>query len=449
MPCVHSQTSRGPSFGPKLPNSGRVPPLPFFPTSAAYSARHPAGLLHPASGHGVRQVSGSLPALCPKTRVGGSPSPVALYPSEFSPPRQAGARHRTPVPSRRCSEPLAVGPPVLPRLAPRPSARHSTSGHCSAAKSVASLPAFPLTNCPILPWAWSQAGSDAFPSPLRGAAGGCPCGPGGPLRTGQGFGRFIAPPKRVESASDAWPDGPWPRRASVRCVRRDGGPRGVRPCRRLACHPGVAALSTPRFAEPEGFGAPRVGRVGGHPRAPSGRRRRYLRGGTPLPSLPLPVAFAVWSPARGSVTSGCRWLQFPIGSVAAVRGSRRSLSPWFGARWVRCRGSGLPKEPFPVVRGPLGPSRGSGRPKASVPVVGPVDPSAWVWARWIRRAVRGSRRSLSPWSGPGGSVALARGPGGSCCRGSGAHRPSRGSGRPKASVPVVGAMDPSAASWAR
>jgi hypothetical protein len=105
---------------------------------------------------------------------GGSPSPVALYPSEFSPPQQADARHRTPVPSRRCSEPLVVGPPVLPRLAPRPSARHSTSGFCSAAKSVASPPALPPTNCPILPWAWSQAGSDAFPPPLRGVAGGWP-----------------------------------------------------------------------------------------------------------------------------------------------------------------------------------------------------------------------------------------------------------------------------------
>ena len=62
MPRVHSRTSRGPPFGPELPNSGRVPPLPFFPTSAAYSTRHPAGLLLPASGHGVRHVS-SLPLL--------------------------------------------------------------------------------------------------------------------------------------------------------------------------------------------------------------------------------------------------------------------------------------------------------------------------------------------------------------------------------------------------
>jgi hypothetical protein len=62
MPCVHSRVGRGPPFGPELPYSGRVPPLPFFPTTAVYSTRHPAGLLHPASGHGVRHVSG-LPLL--------------------------------------------------------------------------------------------------------------------------------------------------------------------------------------------------------------------------------------------------------------------------------------------------------------------------------------------------------------------------------------------------
>jgi len=64
MLCVLSQTSRGPPFGPKLPRSERLPPLPFFPTPAVCSAQHPAGLLHPASGHGVRHVSDSPVALC-------------------------------------------------------------------------------------------------------------------------------------------------------------------------------------------------------------------------------------------------------------------------------------------------------------------------------------------------------------------------------------------------
>jgi hypothetical protein len=178
--------------------------------------------LHPAMGFAKFRVC-SLP--CARRRgVEGSPSPVAFYPSEFSPPRQAEVRHRTPIPSRRCSEFLVVGPPVLPRLAPRPSARHSTSGHCSAAKSVASLPAFPLTDCPILPWAWSQAGSDAFPSPLRGVAGGCPSWP---RRTAEGWPGIRALRRSTEAG-----------RVGVRCMAWWAlAPRGfgpVRPARRRA-----------------------------------------------------------------------------------------------------------------------------------------------------------------------------------------------------------------------
>jgi hypothetical protein len=71
MPCVHSQVGRGPPFGPKQPCSGLVPPLPFFPASAVYSARHPAGLLRPASGHGVRHVSG-LPLPCARRHRAGA-----------------------------------------------------------------------------------------------------------------------------------------------------------------------------------------------------------------------------------------------------------------------------------------------------------------------------------------------------------------------------------------
>ena len=172
--------------------------------------------LHPAMGFAKFPVC-SLP--CARRRgVGGSPFPVAFHPSEFSPPRQADARHRTPVPSRRCSEFLVVGPPVLPRLAPRPSARHSTSGLCSAAKSVASLPAFPLTDCPILPWAWSQAGSDAFPSPLRGVASGCPSWP---RRTAEGWPGIRALRRPAEAG-----------RVGVRCMAWWAlAPRGFGPMR--------------------------------------------------------------------------------------------------------------------------------------------------------------------------------------------------------------------------
>jgi hypothetical protein len=41
-----------------MPILNRVPPLPFHPTPAVYSAQRPAGLLHPATGHEVRHVSG-------------------------------------------------------------------------------------------------------------------------------------------------------------------------------------------------------------------------------------------------------------------------------------------------------------------------------------------------------------------------------------------------------
>ena len=60
MLCVHSRTNRGSSFGPRLPSLDHVPPLSFHPTPTVYSAQHPAGLLHPATGHGVRHVSGPL-----------------------------------------------------------------------------------------------------------------------------------------------------------------------------------------------------------------------------------------------------------------------------------------------------------------------------------------------------------------------------------------------------
>jgi hypothetical protein len=218
--------------------------------------------LHPAMGFAKFPVC-YLP-FARRRGAGGSPSPVALYPSECSPPLQAGARHRAPVPSRRCSGFLVVGPPVLPRLAPRPSACRPTSGSCSAAKSVASPPALPPTNCPILPWAWSHAGSDALPPPLRGVAGGWP--PTAPRDRG-GLARDSGTSPSRRGGSDPRPMhglvGPRPRGASVRCVRRSGGPRGVRPCRRLAGHPGVAAPPAPRLGAPEGVPPRGSGALGG------------------------------------------------------------------------------------------------------------------------------------------------------------------------------------------
>ena len=55
--CASTPGGPKPSIGPKLPRSGHVPPLSFHPTPTVYSAQHLAGLLHPATGHGVRHVS--------------------------------------------------------------------------------------------------------------------------------------------------------------------------------------------------------------------------------------------------------------------------------------------------------------------------------------------------------------------------------------------------------
>jgi hypothetical protein len=49
---------RGATFGPELPLSGLVPPLPFLPAATVYSTKHISGLLHPETDHGVRQVAG-------------------------------------------------------------------------------------------------------------------------------------------------------------------------------------------------------------------------------------------------------------------------------------------------------------------------------------------------------------------------------------------------------
>jgi hypothetical protein len=66
-----------------------------------------------------------------------SASPVALHPSKRSPSQQVGVRHRAPRPSRRCSRSATSSPSVLPRPGSAPLAGHSTSGLCSAEKSVA------------------------------------------------------------------------------------------------------------------------------------------------------------------------------------------------------------------------------------------------------------------------------------------------------------------------
>lgn len=104
---------RGPAFGPKLPRSELVPPLSFHPTSTVYSAPYRAGLLHPAAGREVRQVSG--PRCRPARRRGGGARPPRWRrPFEAFPSLAA-------FPRCRVLGPLAVAasvrlPAALPRL---------------------------------------------------------------------------------------------------------------------------------------------------------------------------------------------------------------------------------------------------------------------------------------------------------------------------------------------
>jgi len=77
-PCVHSQYRsclRPPdTFDRPIPSNRFVPSSPFLTTSTACSARSFAGLLHPATNHGVRLVSGSSSHL-PATDRGQSTAP--------------------------------------------------------------------------------------------------------------------------------------------------------------------------------------------------------------------------------------------------------------------------------------------------------------------------------------------------------------------------------------
>jgi hypothetical protein len=152
--------------------------------------------LHPAMGFATFPVGFLSFARGLGTR--GWPSPVAPHPSKLSPSQQVAARHRASIPSRRCSWRPTSGPPVLPRLGPGLFPVRSTSGPCSVAKSVASLPALPLASCPMLPWAWSQAGSSMpwLPPPLRGVVGGWPrFGPRTSAGLARESGRFVGLPE--------------------------------------------------------------------------------------------------------------------------------------------------------------------------------------------------------------------------------------------------------------
>lgn len=74
-------------FDAELPRSASVPLLPFLPASAVYSAHRLAGLLHPATDHGVRHVSESRFRL-PLSQQFRPEGPSCQLPLELSLPKE-------------------------------------------------------------------------------------------------------------------------------------------------------------------------------------------------------------------------------------------------------------------------------------------------------------------------------------------------------------------------
>jgi len=125
-PCASSLGC--PRFGFATPE--HVPPLSFFPTSTVSSAHGFAGLLHPATGHGVRPVScrradlRRLPDIPPSV-----PFPFEALPDSSGglspgslPPRRCPVEPKFHVPRPRGFVPVSrSAPAVLPRLVHRAS----------------------------------------------------------------------------------------------------------------------------------------------------------------------------------------------------------------------------------------------------------------------------------------------------------------------------------------
>jgi len=136
--------------GPGLPHPELVPSLPFLPVPTVYSARRLAGLLHPATDHGVRLVSSRPPTEagtdCPHRRI-----PFEAFPSAVgqkpSLPRASTLRSPT-------SVPLSSLLGLVPKHLPPPDLRGLT--HRGVRCRCAVLP--PRVG-PMLPWASSTSSS--------------------------------------------------------------------------------------------------------------------------------------------------------------------------------------------------------------------------------------------------------------------------------------------------
>jgi len=116
-----------------------------------------AGLLRPASGHGVRCVScirrlASITIANDGLRyLRASAFPAALSPSECSPRQQLLSRLRDRCPLAVCRTPLSVERPAQAPSAVCSAADEPTSGPCSAAESVARPAAQALQGWPDTP----------------------------------------------------------------------------------------------------------------------------------------------------------------------------------------------------------------------------------------------------------------------------------------------------------
>lgn len=291
----------------------------------------------------------------------------------------------------------------MPRLAPRPSVGRPTSGSCSTAKSVVGLSALPPPGRPMLPWAFAPLG------PRRRSHRqsedqriGCPrWGP----KTSAGWARdsVASPPARRQLVGrpSGKPFEPGPRRASVRCVRRAGGPRRVCRCSRLAGRPKVAARSAPRSAWTRRSRLVADGRGTPEGVCPDGSGASPKGGAVALVLLSIRRDAARLPPARRSVAPGV-----PPG-LDSRRTARRGvplpkeLSPALGCPLeTRPCSSRLPKEPGPTVGGLEGTQSHEARRVPSeegrASTCLPFRPEGWRGRRAFRSAPKGGPVGVLP-----------------------------------------------------